>query len=84
MAGRLYEVGERDRPELFSSGGKNYLIPGNNGRVTPMGGEGGMSGGLNIGSIVLPGVTNAREARESGAAIARQIKGIVINSARYA
>lgn len=84
MAGRLYEVGERDRPELFSSGGKNYLIPGNNGRVTPMGGDGGMSGGLNIGSIVLPGVTNAREARESGAAIARQINGIVINSARYA
>lgn len=35
--GSLYEVGEQNRPELFSDArGKTYLIPGNDGRVTPM------------------------------------------------
>lgn len=33
-AGRLYEVGERGN-ELFVSGGRNYLIPGKSGKVTP-------------------------------------------------
>lgn len=36
MAGSFYEVGERNRPELFESMGKQFLIPGNQGRVTPM------------------------------------------------
>jgi hypothetical protein len=37
-AGHLYEVGEHDRAETFVSGGKRYLIPGNNGSVIPGGG----------------------------------------------
>jgi hypothetical protein len=33
-AGKLYEVGEKNRPEMLQSGGKQYMIPGNNGNVT--------------------------------------------------
>lgn len=40
-AGRFYEVGEQDRPELLMAGGKQFLIPGNNGNVVPMGPRGG-------------------------------------------
>lgn len=42
-AGRFYEVGEADRPELLMSRGKQYLIPGNQGTVVPMQGRGGGS-----------------------------------------
>lgn len=35
---KLHEVGERNRPELAHIGGRQYLIPGNQGRVEPMGG----------------------------------------------
>ncbi|EIT69461.1 MULTISPECIES: tape measure protein [Hydrocarboniphaga] len=31
----FYEVGEKGRPELYEQDGKLYMIPGNNGRVTP-------------------------------------------------
>lgn len=33
--GSFYEVGEGGRPELLEQNGKQYLIPGNNGRVIP-------------------------------------------------
>lgn len=33
--GSFYEVGEGGRPELFEQNGKQYLIPGNHGRVIP-------------------------------------------------
>lgn len=39
--GSLYRVGETNAPELLSSGGSNYLIPGSGGNVTPLGGAGG-------------------------------------------
>lgn len=39
--GSLYRVGESNAPELLSSGGSNYLIPGSGGNVTPLGGAGG-------------------------------------------
>ncbi|WP_314139865.1 tape measure protein [Buttiauxella noackiae] len=32
-AGAMYEFGEGNLPEVFQSGGKNYMLPGNNGRV---------------------------------------------------
>jgi len=32
-AGSMYEFGEGNLPEVFQSGGKNYMLPGNNGRV---------------------------------------------------
>ncbi len=35
---RVYQVGERNRPELATIGGAQYLIPGDRGRVDPIGG----------------------------------------------
>lgn len=32
----LYEVGENNKPEIFSTGGRTYLIPGNDGTVRPI------------------------------------------------
>ncbi|EIA0298441.1 hypothetical protein K6051_000104 [Escherichia coli] len=34
-SGKFYRVGESNRPELFQSGGRSYMIPGENGRVIP-------------------------------------------------
>lgn len=33
ISGSLYEVGENNLPEIFKSGNRQYMIPGNNGRV---------------------------------------------------
>lgn len=44
--GSMYRVGEGNAPELFSSGGSSYMIPGSRGQVTPMDGAGGS--GVNI------------------------------------
>lgn len=75
----IYEVGEFNRPELFMSGGKQYLIPGNDGRVTPAGG----SAGVTIGQMVFPGITNAREAELAAGAAGRRISRIIAGSQRY-
>lgn len=82
-SGRIYEVGENNMPELLMAGGRQYLIPGNDGNVVP---SGQMAGGnpVTIGSIVLPGISNRREAREAGAVVARQITSVIASSARYA
>lgn len=41
-AGSLYEVGENGRPEILTDArGKQYLIPGNNSNVSPVGAGGG-------------------------------------------
>ncbi len=32
--GSLYQVGEKGKPEIFTSGGKNFMIPGDSGRVS--------------------------------------------------
>lgn len=37
---KFYEVGEQDRPELLMARGKQYLIPGNQGKVVPIGSGG--------------------------------------------
>jgi hypothetical protein len=56
MAGRVYEVGEYDRPEMFMSRGKQYMIPGNQGAVMPMG-----SGGQGLTqTFVVQGVMDSR------------------------
>ena len=34
MGGKMYRVGEGGKPELFQQGSKQYLIPGDNGRIT--------------------------------------------------
>ncbi len=60
--GRLYEVGENGNPELLTNAnGRQYLIPGNNGSVTPLG-TAGTGGGTNV-SIVInmnDGATSGR------------------------
>lgn len=40
MAGSVYQVGEFNRPELLIYGNRQYLIPGDSGRVVPAGGGG--------------------------------------------
>lgn len=39
--GSMYRVGEGNAPELFSSGGSSYMIPGSRGQVAPMDGASG-------------------------------------------
>jgi hypothetical protein len=46
--GMFYEVGEGNKPEMLNMGGHSYLLPGNNGQVTPMRGGGGLSQVLNF------------------------------------
>lgn len=41
MAGSMYQVGENNMPELLTMGNKQYIIPGDNGNVTPMHSSGG-------------------------------------------
>ena len=77
-AGKMYEVGENNNPELFVAGGRQYLIPGNNGSVVP-----GVGGGAPVIHIDMRGATNSREMRESAGAIARKISGAVISAQRY-
>ena len=79
MAGKLYEVGENNRPETFMSGGKQYLIPGNSGAVH----SGAGSQTSNVINISLPNVTNAREARQARAELSRSITGAMSTAARY-
>lgn len=39
--GRLYEVNERGAPEMFTAGGRQWLLPTTDGQVTPIRGGGG-------------------------------------------
>lgn len=47
-ADSIYEVGEQGKPEVFRSGNRTYLIPGNDGQVTPMHSGGGKFRDINI------------------------------------
>jgi SLT domain-containing protein len=59
QAGRLYEVGEHNKPELFTARGKTFLIPGNDGHVTPV------AGGMSITQqIYVTGSVDARTAAQ--------------------
>ncbi len=44
--GSMYRVGEGNAPELFSSGGSSYMIPGSRGQITPL--DGASGSGVNI------------------------------------
>lgn len=49
MANGIYEFGEFDEPETMRIGNKNYVLPGNNGTITPMaGGRNGVNQFFNI------------------------------------
>lgn len=50
-AGKMYRVGEGGAPEIFQSGGKNFMIPGDGGKVIPndqIGSGGGFQQNVNI------------------------------------
>lgn len=50
-SGKFYRVGESNKPELFQSGGRQYMIPGENGRIIPnrdISGGGGINMPVNI------------------------------------
>lgn len=77
-AGKMYEVGENNSPELFRANGRQFMVPGNGGSVVPMNGGGG-----NVIHINMPGVTNAREGREAAGAVARKVSAAVSAGQRY-
>ena len=66
---KFYRVGERGAPELFRSGGKQYMIPGENGRVIPNrnldGGNGG--GGITMNNTFNITAENGWTERDSKA-----------------
>lgn len=65
-SGRVYEVGEGNRPELYMSGGREYMIPGNKGRVVPLSGGGR---GMTINQVInVPRNTEYRSAQQVGQA----------------
>lgn len=56
--GNMYRVGEHGKPELFTtSGGKQYMIPGEGGRITPNRDLGG-GGGINMPVSITVQTTN--------------------------
>lgn len=68
---RLYEVGERGAPELFTAGGRSYLIPGNDGRVTPLGGTSG--GDINV-SVTINGEVSRKTSLQFANDVARKVR----------
>jgi hypothetical protein len=68
-AGKLYEVGENDRPEMFMANGRQFMIPGNSGSIKPQGAPGGNS--TQVFNITTP---DANSFRASQRQIARRAK----------
>jgi len=68
-AGKLYEVGENDRPEMFMANGRQFMIPGNSGSIKPQGVPGGSS--TQVFNITTP---DANSFRASQRQIARRAK----------
>lgn len=68
-AGKLYEVGENNAPEMFMSNGRQYMIPGNSGSIKPQGPPGGRN--TQIFNINTP---DANSFRASQRQIARRAK----------
>lgn len=69
QAGKLYEVGENNAPEMFMSNGRQYMIPGNSGSIKPQGTPGDRS--TQIFNISTP---DANSFRASQRQIARRAK----------
>lgn len=70
---RMYQVGERNKPELLHMGGTQYLIPGDRGRVEPI------RGGNSRPNVTVPQtiVVQGRPDRRTAARIAQEtvVKG---------
>ncbi|MNE73329.1 hypothetical protein D3C80_1693340 [compost metagenome] len=80
-ANEMYQVGENNMPEILRSGGKQYLIPGDNGQVIPMK-SWGRGGGVTVGQMVFPGITDRRTAEESSIVMQRRLGQLVAGTAR--
>jgi hypothetical protein len=70
-AGRFYEVGEGNKPEMLSMSGRSYLIPGNSGQVTPMRGGGRTT--LNQ-TFVVQGAPDSRTREQMARASGREAR----------
>lgn len=70
QAGKLYEVGENNVPELFTSNGRQYMIPGNSGSVRPASSGGGVTQVFNIST---PDANSFRASQRQIARRARQM-----------
>ena len=77
-SGRVYEVGEGNRPELLMAGGREYMIPGNNGRVVPLSGAGG---GMNqTVNISVRGDVSRQTAEQAAREVARQTRRAMVRA----
>lgn len=79
-AGSMYQVGENNRPELLTQGGRSYLIPGDGGNVVPFKGQGGGNQTVNI---TFPGITNAQEAKQATGYAAKNLGRAIRSTGRY-
>lgn len=71
-ADSFYEVGESNTPELLSVGNRQYLIPGNDGRVEPM--RGGMSQNSGGNVYMTVNTPNADSFRASDRQLMRSVQ----------
>jgi len=81
-ADKFYQVGEGNVPELLSSGGRQYLIPGDSGKVIPLG-TGSAAGGNQVINISMPPMKDRREARAATAVVSRGIARAAAAGQRY-
>lgn len=75
FAGGMYQVGEGNQPELFQSGGKLYMIPGDQGRVFSNSQSSGMMGGVQINGPLIGQVV--QRTGESGPAFANRVSTVI-------
>ncbi|PCI54166.1 MAG: hypothetical protein COB36_10770 [Alphaproteobacteria bacterium] len=76
---RMNEVGEFNKPELLTQGGRSYLIPGNKGKVQPV----GQSGSNTTNNIYFTAGPDKRENSRAIGQIKRELAGGVSKAARY-
>ena len=66
-AGGMYRVGENGRAEVFTQGGRNYLLPGDGGgQVTPMSGIGGGGFSQNVSIVNTSGASVSHNTSADG------------------
>lgn len=86
-AGVVYQVGEGNKPEIFKSGGKQYMISGDNGAVISnkdLGGKGDTSTTQNMNITVNSTTGNPDEIRRAVGQAAREAMGAMGMAQRYA
>jgi len=84
-ANTIYQVGENNKPEIFQSGGKQYLIAGDAGAVIPNSKIGGAQNTANNMSITVNSQNgNPEEIRRAVSQSARELMAAMSQSQRYA